>query len=101
MRAFAVVLALWAGAAVAQDVVPLSDEARAECEAAGGQIGQRITMAELCIRPAADAGKTCASNADCESFCLAETATCGDWVPLLGCHEVLAGEGQSVTLCLE
>lgn len=95
------ILALWTGAAAAQEATPLSDEARAECVAAGGQVGQRINMAELCIRPAADAGKACSSNADCESLCLAETATCGDWVPLLGCHDVLVGEGQSVTLCLE
>lgn len=101
---------LCAGAAVGQETAPdpaemtglvLSEEERAACEAAGGYVGRGIGPDELCIRPAMDAGNACATNADCESFCLAETATCGEWVPLFGCHEVLAGEGQSVTICLD
>ncbi len=82
-------------------VIALTDEDRAACEAEGGHVGRGIGPAEICIRPTTDAGKSCTTNADCESFCLAETATCGEWKPLFGCHEVLVGEGQSVTICLD
>jgi hypothetical protein len=85
----------------AQEVKPLDAAARAECEAAGGHVGQGLGPNELCIRPTSDAGKTCTSNAECESFCLAETGSCGEWVPLFGCHAVLVGEGPSVTICMD
>jgi hypothetical protein len=96
-----VALAVWAAPLAAQEGKLLDPAARAECEAAGGHVGRGLIPDELCIRPTADAGKACVSNADCESFCLAETATCGEWKPLFGCHDVLVGEGQSVTICLD
>jgi hypothetical protein len=101
VRAVLVAFVLLAAPVAAQDGKPLDAAERAACEAAGGHVGQGIGPDELCIRPTADAGKACTTNADCESFCMAETATCGAWTPLFGCHEVLVGEGQRVSICLD
>jgi hypothetical protein len=96
-----VTVVVLAGPVAAQEGKLLDTEARAACEAAGGYVGRGIGPDELCIRPTGDAGKACTTNADCETFCLADTATCGEWTPLFGCHDVLVGEGQSVAICVD
>ncbi|TRD20621.1 hypothetical protein [Palleronia caenipelagi] len=54
-----------------------------------------------CETPTLDAGKSCTQNSDCDSFCLAETATCAPKKPLSGCTSVLPSPGRPATICVD
>ncbi|MBS0564466.1 MAG: hypothetical protein JSR87_08350 [Proteobacteria bacterium] len=47
-----------------------------------------------------DAGKYCTKSSDCESACLSRSHSCAPVRPLLGCNDVLDGNGSAVTQCV-
>lgn len=53
----------------------MASAAAAECRAGGGVVQRRGRLqAELCVRPFADAGKTCTDGDQCAGDCITETA---------------------------
>jgi hypothetical protein len=79
----------------------LAAEQRA-CAARGGVLRPRGTGGLwACIRVTRDAGRPCATGADCEGSCLARSRTCTPFEPLFGCHDVLDRAGRLQTLCRE
>ncbi len=62
----------------------MADNAAAECRALGGVVERRGRLqAELCVRPFADAGKTCTDGDQCAGDCVTETAH-QDGAPVTG-----------------
>lgn len=80
---------------VLPDPVP---EAQIDCP--GGTVVQGLA-GPVCAKPTADAGKACSKASDCSGACMAETMTCSEVTPLLGCHEVVMEDGQKVGLCVD
>ena len=77
---------------------------RAACVAAGGTFRPAGLLAALtCIKPTADAGKTCIRESDCEGFCLADTtpAVCAPVTPTFGCFLMLDAAGEKIELCAD
>ena len=72
------------------------------CEKDGGTWGRAgSSIAMTCFKPTRDGGKSCRRESDCSTLCLARSRTCAPVTPLFGCHQVLQGDGRTVTLCLD
>jgi hypothetical protein len=94
----------------------LSDEERADCLGRGGRIGiAGLIGGEICIRPTADAGRSCTGRDECEGFC-EYSAREGEPAPqpgarvagqcqadtrFFGCHSIVEGGVLQPELCLD
>ncbi len=83
-------------------------EARAECEAKGGRVGQGgLLPDDVCFTPMPDAGKACSTQADCKGVCLADMVgdatggTCSKESPMFGCFDFFDEQGQRVGICAD
>ena len=84
----------------ATPVVPPSPQ-QVLCEKSGGQWATAgETGANLCVKRMKDAGKRCSQKGDCKGQCLARSQTCSPIDPMIGCNDILEGDGRRVTLCL-
>jgi hypothetical protein len=81
---------------VTKDGQPVS---RFECVARGGSVSGIVGQA--CVRPAADAGKSCTRASDCSGVCLAESRTCSAKDTVFGCYSFLNEAGEEVGLCVD
>lgn len=95
----------------AQDPPPASDATAsprpeppgaAACRARGGRF-QPVGggAAFVCVLPAPDAGRPCASGRDCAGLCLARSRSCAPFIPLMGCHDILTDSGVTARQCVE
>ena len=101
-----VMLALSAGTCAQPNgktgVVPPEFSTDTSCAEQGGTISIGPESNELtCVAPTSDAGKSCTSSSDCESYCLADTNTCAPTNRYFGCFEERFADGNSATLCVE
>lgn len=74
-----------------------------DCLLRGGRIDTwPFTGERVCNLPTTDGGQPCATGADCQSYCLAETRQCHGYQSLgPGCHSFIEADGQTVTLCAD
>ena len=97
---------------------PVADSATADaqqCKASGGFLDQRGRRGTtMCVHRFAGAGKSCASDSDCEGRCLAVRKdgglpSAGDASPrqcqpddkLFGCHAMLENGKVASTICID
>lgn len=72
------------------------------CIAKGGRWEKAGSkQAQVCVQPAADAGKSCSKQSDCSSQCMARSRSCAPFWPIMGCTDVIQNNGAVVALCLE
>lgn len=92
-----------APAPVAAPEVPAEEKsaARLACEKRKGVWARAANGTHSCVGYTRDGGKTCRKASDCESECLARSATCAPFKPLLGCNDILDDSGRRMTLCLD
>lgn len=84
----------------------------ADTAACHADYGEVITVgfnAQICQRPAMDAGISCESGYDCQGFCLAQekatpgmetTGVCSENDVMFGCFDVVEN-GETATLCVD
>lgn len=72
------------------------------CERKGGIFASAgKSGAKTCVKRTRDGGKQCKREQDCEGVCLARSRTCAPATPLLGCNDILQGDGRRVSLCID
>jgi len=91
-------------------VARLSAEARSECASHGGKVERVLILAEGCIRPTTDGGKSCTDNSQCQGACIAPfaapsgatvTGTCAVEIGRMGCINVVAQGKASGEACFD
>ena len=96
------------------EVVKVREEAPITAEACaklGGALERAGMLGrEMCIRPYADAGRTCRDDADCEGACWGEpgffpneavTGSCQPTNSPCGCHAVITGGRAGPRICVD
>ncbi|MEX5728136.1 hypothetical protein Ga0609869_001489 [Rhodovulum iodosum] len=74
----------------------------AACRAKGGQyLKAGLLGSYVCFRPTPDAGQACRRSTDCSELCLAETASCSQYTPSMGCFAILNAAGAREFICIE
>ncbi|WP_370206204.1 MULTISPECIES: hypothetical protein [Rhodobacterales] len=80
----------------------LAPDARAQCEAAGGQVMiAGLSGNEMCATRSPQAGESCSVASDCSSYCDADTRTCATYNYPFGCYAFLAEDGERVDICVD
>lgn len=88
----------------------MSGPDKAACQASGGRVERRGRLgSELCVRPFADAGKSCTDSAQCQGKCVAtgntaEPQTAGQCQAddrLFGCYSEIKGGKSAYTICVD
>ncbi len=78
-----------------------------ECAKAGGTWGKiGLSPTDACNIKAADFGKTCTDQSQCQGTCIGENESsvsgkCSEWIITVGCHPILQNGKVNGTLCTD
>jgi hypothetical protein len=97
----ALVLVALAGCGPEKDGA-LTPAGERQCLARGGEVAALgPAAATSCMKPAADAGKSCSVGSDCSGFCDPDTFTCSADISRTGCYAFIDDLGEEQVVCAE
>lgn len=79
----------------------MEEDTSGSCEAQGGRLEIFVgSQQSYCNMPTGDAGQSCTTSSDCQSYCMAETMTCFGYETLgSGCHSYIHADGTRIDMC--
>ena len=75
--------------------------ARLACTRKKGNLTKTPAGFFVCVTNTGQGQKACTSSNQCKGVCLARSGTCAPYQPLIGCNEVITGNGKMQTLCID